>query len=172
MTASLFVPLPSSLKPLHVLSVLFLALPTAPATPPPQPYSSLHMGSSAPGRTLSHDAYMRVMLRWDPLRSGNALGLFPTLVLCCREPGITTESSYHSKAFLTDSNHCQAIGYHRQWGYAIISDWLEQWVSSCELPKLFMAEQRSRSSTIGNYRAHSSPPPLHSICGQSVGGFG
>jgi len=44
-----------------------------------------------------------------PLHSGNALGLFPTLVFHCGEAGITTESSYHPKAFLTDSNHGLAI---------------------------------------------------------------
>lgn len=60
-----------------------------------------------------------------------------------------------------------AIGSHRQWGYAIISDWLEQRVSSCERAKLFMAEQRSSSFTIGNYHAHSPPSPpfnLWSVC--------
>lgn len=60
-----------------------------------------------------------------------------------------------------------AIGSHRQWGYAIISDWLEQQVSSCEVAKLFMAEQRSSSFTIGNYHAHSPPSPpfnLWSVC--------
>lgn len=60
-----------------------------------------------------------------------------------------------------------AIGSHRQWGYAIISDWLEQQVSSCERAKLFMAEQRSSSFTIGNYHAHSPPSPpfnLWSVC--------
>lgn len=98
-----------------------------------------------------------------PLHSGNALGLFPTLVFRCGESGITTESSYHPKAFLTDSNHCLALGSHRQWGYAIISNWLEHWVSSCELPKLFMAEQRSLSSTIGNYHAHSLPSPSFNL---------
>lgn len=86
--ASLFVLFPpSSLKPLCVLSVLFLALPTAALL------SSHGDHRLRPGRALSHDAYMRVMLRWDPLDSGNAPGLFPTLVLRCREPGITTESS-------------------------------------------------------------------------------
>lgn len=98
-----------------------------------------------------------------PLHSGNALGLFPTLVFRCGELGITTESSYHPKAFLTDSNHCLALGSHRQWGYAVISNRLEQWVSSCELPKLFMAEQRSLSSTMGNYHAHSPPSPSFNL---------
>lgn len=98
-----------------------------------------------------------------PLHSGNALGLFPTLVFRYGEPGITTESSYHPKAFLTDSNHCLAMGSHRQWEYALISNRLERWVSSCELPKLFMTEQRSLSSTIGNYHAHSSPSPSFNL---------
>lgn len=85
--ASLFVLFPSSLWLLCVLSVLFLALPTAALLP------SHGDHGLRPGRALSHDAYMRVMLRWDPLDSGNAPGLFPTLVLGCAEPGITTESS-------------------------------------------------------------------------------
>lgn len=46
-----------------------------------------------------------------PLHSGNALGLFPTLVFRCGELGITTESSYHPKAFLTDSNHWPGFGF-------------------------------------------------------------
>lgn len=62
MTASLFVPLPSSLKPLHVLSALFLALPTAPATPPPQLYSSPHMGSSA--QDLAERCHMMPTCVW------------------------------------------------------------------------------------------------------------
>lgn len=46
-----------------------------------------------PGTALSHDADMRVMLRWDPLDSGSAPGLFPNLVLSGREPVVPTESS-------------------------------------------------------------------------------
>lgn len=49
-----------------------------------------------------------------------------------------------------------AMSSHRQRGYATVSNRQGHWVSSCKLPKLFMPEQRSLSSTIGNY-AHSSP---------------
>lgn len=77
------------------------------ATPPPQLQRSPHWGSQAKAwQDHWHTMPVRVMLRWDPLRSGNALGFFPTLVFCCTESGITTESSYHPRAFLTDSNHC------------------------------------------------------------------
>ena len=157
-------PLSSSLQPLPVLS---LSLPgTARCTRrlPPQPHSSLYRDHRLkPGRIAVTWCPCVWCFAGTPLHSGNALGLFPTLVFRCGELGITTESSYHPKAFLTDSNHCLALGSHRQWGYAIISNWQERWVSSCELPKLFMAEQRSLSSTIGNYHAHSPPSPSFNL---------
>lgn len=77
------------------------------ATLPPQLQRSPSWGSQAKAwQDHWHTMPVRVMLRWDPLRLGNALGFFPTLVFCCTELGITTESSYHPRAFLTDSNHC------------------------------------------------------------------
>lgn len=55
------------------------------ATPPPQLQRSLDWGSQAKAwQDHWYTMPVRVMLRWDPLRSGNALGFFPTLVFCCR----------------------------------------------------------------------------------------
>lgn len=75
----------SVFQPVWVLSVLCLALPIPHATPPPQLQRSLHWGSQAQAwQDHWYTMPVRVMLRWDPLRSGNALGFFPTLVFCCR----------------------------------------------------------------------------------------
>lgn len=61
--------------------------------------------------SLSHDADACDASLGPPLCSGNALGLFPTLVFRCGELGITPESSYRPKAFLTDSNHWPGSGF-------------------------------------------------------------
>lgn len=75
-------PLCSSLS-VSSLSSAWHCLPHA--RPPPQLQRSLSWGSQAQAwQDRWYTMPVRVMLRWDPLRSGNALGFFPTLAFCCR----------------------------------------------------------------------------------------
>lgn len=158
-------------QPLRVLSVLCLALPTARhAAPTAAVLSSLGITGESLAGSLTHDACAcDASLGPPPLRKCSRLLSHPRVLL--HRVGHYNRIQLPSQSIPHWFQPLPAIGSHRQWGYAIISDWLEEQVSSCELAKLFMAEERSSSFTIGNYHAHSPPPPLHSICGQSVGGL-